>query len=133
MRARLRAFGSNRGGPTTAAARAARVGLTPGSVSRMIDRLDAAGCVRRRPDPDDRRKVLIEPTPEGLKRVADYYAGLTDRTHDVLATFDEDRLRSLPTFVEAARDDAVAEVGRVRSDVRPRRDAGRPSHPGSGE
>ncbi|MCO6003896.1 MarR family winged helix-turn-helix transcriptional regulator [Actinoallomurus purpureus] len=102
-------------------------------MSRMIDRLDAAGCVRRRPDPDDRRKVLIEPTPEGLKRVADYYAGLTDRTHDVLATFDEDRLRSLPTFVEAARDDAVAEVGRVRSDVRPRRDAGRPSHPGSGE
>ncbi|GAB3975068.1 MarR family transcriptional regulator [Actinoallomurus acanthiterrae] len=108
----------NRGGPTTAAVLAERVGLTPGSVSRMIDRLDAAGCVRRSPDPRDRRKVLIEPTPEGLKRIADYYAGLTDRTHEMLATFDDAQLQSLLTFVEAGRESARAEVARLRADTR---------------
>ncbi|MER7333970.1 MarR family transcriptional regulator [Micromonospora sp. NPDC000119] len=50
-----------RGGPAAASAPVQRVGLTPGTLSRMIDRLDAAGCMKRTPDPADRR-ILIEPT-----------------------------------------------------------------------
>jgi DNA-binding MarR family transcriptional regulator len=45
---------------------AGRIGLTPGSVSRMIDRLADAGCVRRVPDPHDRQRNLVEPTEAGL-------------------------------------------------------------------
>lgn len=51
-----------RGGPAAASAPVQRVGLTPGSPSRMIDRLDAAGCMKRAPDPADCHCVLIEPT-----------------------------------------------------------------------
>src|SRR5579859_6135766 len=46
-------------GPSTAGELAGRVGLTPGAASRMIDRLEVAGCVRRTPDPDDRRRLVI--------------------------------------------------------------------------
>jgi DNA-binding MarR family transcriptional regulator len=102
-------------GPTTASVLAGRVGLTPGSVSRMIDRLAAAGCVKRTPDPDDRRRVLIEPTTEGLDRINAYYAGLTVRTREDLNAFDEDQLRTLLSFVEVARRNATEEVNQFRS------------------
>jgi DNA-binding MarR family transcriptional regulator len=49
-------------GPATAAELAVRVGLTPGSVSRMIDRLDAAGCVVRTDDPEDGGACSSRPT-----------------------------------------------------------------------
>ncbi|WP_414719084.1 MarR family winged helix-turn-helix transcriptional regulator [Streptomyces sp.] len=39
----------------------ARTGLTTGPTTRLIDRLERAGYVRRAPDPDDRRKVIVEP------------------------------------------------------------------------
>lgn len=70
----------NQHGPNTATGLAAHVGLTSGSVSRMIDRLTTAGCVVRVPDPGDRRRVLIEPTAEGLARVRARLRELTYRT-----------------------------------------------------
>lgn len=39
----------------------ARTGLTTGPTTRLIDRLERAGYVRRVPSPDDRRKVIVEP------------------------------------------------------------------------
>ena len=104
-----------RDGLTTAGALAERVGLTPGSASRMIDRLAAAGCVRRVPDPLSRRRILIEPTDRGLDRINDYYAGLTARTREDLATFDDDELRTLLRFIEVFRLSATAEVRQLRS------------------
>ncbi|MER7006095.1 MarR family transcriptional regulator [Dactylosporangium sp. NPDC000555] len=110
-----------RGGPTTASALVERVGLTPGSVSRMIDRLEAAGCIKRVPDRADRRRTLIEPTAEGLNRVSAYYAGLTARTRDDLTVLDDGQLRALLRFIAAAGHSAAAEVDRLRSDERGRK------------
>jgi DNA-binding MarR family transcriptional regulator len=48
-------------GPQTAGHLADRLGLTRGgAVTTMIDRLQAAGYVRRRRDETDRRRVLVE-------------------------------------------------------------------------
>ena len=104
----------NQQGPATAAELARRVGLTPGSVSRMIDRLDAAGCIKRTGDPGDRRRVLIEPTSDGLARIAAYYAGLTARAHDDLAVFRPDELSALLRFVERSQHSATEELARLR-------------------
>ncbi|MFG2004160.1 MarR family winged helix-turn-helix transcriptional regulator [Spirillospora sp. NPDC048911] len=38
-----------------------RTGLTTGPTTRLIDRLEKAGYVRRVPSADDRRKVIVEP------------------------------------------------------------------------
>ena len=40
--------------------------VTPGSMSVRIDRLESLGLVRREPDPDDGRGVLVALTPSGL-------------------------------------------------------------------
>jgi DNA-binding MarR family transcriptional regulator len=39
--------------------------LSSGAMTNRLDRLEAAGLVRRLPDPDDRRGTLVEPTEEG--------------------------------------------------------------------
>ena len=50
-----------RKGPATAGELAGRTGLTSGAVTAMIDRLEAAGMVRRERDPADRRRVVVAP------------------------------------------------------------------------
>jgi DNA-binding MarR family transcriptional regulator len=86
LRAQLHRFGLERGRLTTAIARRAgvpesdlaalehlelagplspkelaeRLLLTPGSVTALLDRLERAGWVRRRPHPESRRSLLVE-------------------------------------------------------------------------
>ena len=41
--------------------------LSSGAMTNRLDRLEARGLVRRRPDPDDRRGVQVELSPEGRR------------------------------------------------------------------
>ncbi|HKS45464.1 MAG TPA: MarR family transcriptional regulator [Amycolatopsis sp.] len=47
-------------GPLTPKDLVKHSGLAPASVTALIDRLERKGLVRRKPHPEDRRKVLIE-------------------------------------------------------------------------
>jgi DNA-binding MarR family transcriptional regulator len=59
--------------------------VTSGTMTNRIDRLAAAGLVRREPDPTDRRGVLVILTGPGLTRVDAALAGLLDRERALLA------------------------------------------------
>jgi DNA-binding MarR family transcriptional regulator len=56
------------GGAMTPGELGRRTGLTTGPTTRLIDRLEQAGYVRRASDPGDRRKVIVELVahPSGL-------------------------------------------------------------------
>ena len=41
--------------------------LSPTAMSRFVDRVEAAGCVRRAPDPEDRRALQVTLTNEGVE------------------------------------------------------------------
>ncbi|MCP2292966.1 MarR family winged helix-turn-helix transcriptional regulator [Nocardia amikacinitolerans] len=58
-------------GPMTPGELGARTGLTTGPTTRLIDRLEQAGYVRRIPVPGDRRKLTVElvDPPADLDRV----------------------------------------------------------------
>jgi DNA-binding MarR family transcriptional regulator len=43
--------------------------LSPAAMTNRLDRLEAAGLVERRPDPDDRRSVLVALTDAGFAAV----------------------------------------------------------------
>src|SRR5690349_9395313 len=45
---------------------AQHVEISSGAMTNRLDRLEASGLVRRVPDPNDRRGVLVELTPKGL-------------------------------------------------------------------
>ena len=61
--------GLARSGPVSAAELAADVGLDRSGVSRRASRLEAAGLVRREPDPADGRSVLLTLTDQGTQTV----------------------------------------------------------------
>lgn len=45
-----------------------RLGMRAASATALVDRLEAAGHVRRRPHDTDRRRLRVEVTPRGLAR-----------------------------------------------------------------
>ncbi len=49
---------------------AALLGVSPPSVSTMVDRLVERGLLTRRPSARDRRKVVIQVTPEAIEEIA---------------------------------------------------------------
>src|SRR6476659_8643638 len=51
-------------GAATAGRLSEVMGLTSGAVTRVIERLEQAGYVRRTTDPSDRRRVIVEVVPE---------------------------------------------------------------------
>src|SRR5215472_4866305 len=60
-------------GSATAGQLATMTGLTTGSVTTMIDRLEKAGFVRREADANDRRKVIVKPVMEKVAQFAPFY------------------------------------------------------------
>lgn len=54
-------------GPTTAGHLARESGFTTGAITGIVDRLEKAGLVRREPNPEDRRSVIIRPLNPGKR------------------------------------------------------------------
>jgi len=82
-------------GSATAGQLADRTGLTSGAVTRMIDRLERSGWVRRVHDPADRRRVIVEPVQQRLAEVQPLFAGMAAGWSAALDDYDERQLRLL--------------------------------------
>jgi DNA-binding MarR family transcriptional regulator len=91
-------------GPVRHRAVARRVGVQPSRVSKEVRILVDAGMVSERPDPDDRRAVLLEATDKGADAHARYLRGAEEALAEVLADWtDQDlhRLTDLTTRLAA--------------------------------
>ncbi|WP_285581268.1 MarR family winged helix-turn-helix transcriptional regulator [Actinoallomurus iriomotensis] len=99
----------DRAGTSTAGELGSRLGRTTGAVTHMIDRLEKAGYVRRRPDPRDRRRVLVEASAPGLERIASFYQGMDARSRGSLAAFSADQLTAIHTFLLEGYESATEE------------------------
>ncbi|GAA5072202.1 DNA-binding MarR family transcriptional regulator [Thermocatellispora tengchongensis] len=73
--------------------------VTSGTMTNRIDRLAAAGLVRRRPDPEDRRGVLVSLTDAGRTRVDAAFADLLRREHDLLAGLPPESRQTLASLL----------------------------------
>jgi DNA-binding MarR family transcriptional regulator len=60
-------------GPMTAGRLAERARLSPGAMTALLDRLEERGLARRVRDTEDRRRVLVQVTPELRERAAELY------------------------------------------------------------
>ncbi|MHC1559878.1 MarR family winged helix-turn-helix transcriptional regulator [Actinomycetospora sp. C-140] len=94
-----------RHGPATPGVLAGRLNLTTGSASRVVERLHAAGHVRRVADPADRRRVLVEPEPASIARIGAFYEPLNARLAALLTGADAPVLAQMGAFLAAAEDE----------------------------
>lgn len=60
-------------GPQPARAIATVTGLTPASITALLDRLEARGLLSRKPDADDRRKVMVHATRKAQTMIEEAY------------------------------------------------------------
>jgi len=59
--------------------------VTSGTMTNRVDRLAGRGLVERRPDPDDRRGVIVRLTAEGKATVDAAFEALVERERALLA------------------------------------------------
>jgi len=74
--------------------------LSSAGVTSRIDRLERRGLVRRLPDPDDRRGVIVELTDEGGRLVDEAVAAVAESDRQLLARLDADEIAQLQALLK---------------------------------
>jgi DNA-binding MarR family transcriptional regulator len=103
-------------GQMSAGELARATGLTTGAITGVVDRLERAGYAQRVPDPNDRRRVLIEPTQRAHDAAVDLFGPLAELVEPLLARYSDDDLRMLIEFHRLGREvqEQHAELLRAR-------------------
>lgn len=86
-------------GPLTPKAIAEYTGLTSGSVTSLIDRLERKGFVTRVRDAKDRRSVIVEPNLERMDAVMPYLDVLGQAATELLENYTDEQLRFICDFL----------------------------------
>ena len=86
-------------GTATAGRLSELMGLTTGAVTRVIDRLEQAGYVRRVSDAADRRRVIVELVPEKMIAIQEAMAGYDEKSATELGRYSEAELAVINDFL----------------------------------
>ena len=88
-------------GPLTPGRLSELSGLTTGTVTGVLDRLEATGFVRRERDESDRRKVIVKLNEERLwSAMAPLYAGQAESLAAVAGAYDAEQLEVIADFLD---------------------------------
>lgn len=100
------------GQPMTAGALGEALDLAPASVTGLVDRLVAVGHVRREPDPNDRRRVLLVVEPMAAQLGAQFFQPLADDLGALVQHYSEAELTVIRRFMLDATDAVLRHVAR---------------------
>jgi DNA-binding MarR family transcriptional regulator len=89
----LRCVNALESGPLSAGAIGERLGLTSGSVTALIGRLERAGFVVKTKDAQDGRQVQVSLQPEFYQHAADIYAQLGESLSEQFQELSADEIR----------------------------------------
>ena len=87
-------------GQATPSELARRTGLSSGATTALLDRLERAGLIARKPNPDDRRGSLVTPTPASVEKMAGWFASARKAQDDLLARHSADELAFIAEVFE---------------------------------
>ena len=79
---------------------ARHTGLTSGATTAMLDRLEKAGLLERRPNPDDRRGTLITPVKSGAEKAASWYESARKAQDELISSYSESELEIISDVFE---------------------------------
>lgn len=96
-----------RRGPRSAGKLGEKAGLSPTSVTRLVDRLEARGLVKRRRSSEDRRLVEVVLAPAGERMIGEIRVFKDTPVHQAVEAMSSDSKRrliaALRELVDAAR------------------------------
>ena len=79
---------------------ARHTGLTSGATTAMLDRLEKAGLIERRPNPDDRRGTLITPAKSGAEKAASWFESARKAQDELISSYSESELEIIADVFE---------------------------------
>ncbi len=79
---------------------ARQTGLTSGATTAMLDRLEKAGLIERRPNPNDRRGTLIVPEKSGTEKVASWFESARKAQDELISSYSESELEIVADVFE---------------------------------
>jgi DNA-binding MarR family transcriptional regulator len=74
-------------------------GLTSGSATAMLDRLEKAKLIKRKRNPNDRRGVLIEGNEKSTETIGPMVAGMQKVQNKLIASYSEKELEIIADFL----------------------------------
>ncbi|MFE4143547.1 MarR family winged helix-turn-helix transcriptional regulator [Peribacillus sp. YIM B13472] len=90
----------NETGQITAGELSKITGLSTGSVTALINRLERSGYVKRERDKLDGRRVMIAPIPERQEQIKSHYQSLSVATKKLCSAYNEQELILINKFIE---------------------------------
>ena len=87
-------------GTATPTELAKHTGLTSGATTAMLDRLEKAGLIERRPNPNDRRGTLIAPEKSSNAKMAGWFASARKAQDALMSTYSESELEVIADVFE---------------------------------
>lgn len=98
--------------------------ITTGTTTTVLDTLERKGLVRRQADPDDRRRTLVDVTPEAQDVLDRLLPEVQQAARGVLGGFSDERLQALLDTLADVRA-AIAAAPKDLPPPVPRRTPGR--------
>lgn len=74
--------------------------LTSGATTAMLDRLEDAGLIERKPNPNDRRGTLITPAKSANEKVASWFQPARNALDDLISNYSAEELETISTVFE---------------------------------
>jgi DNA-binding MarR family transcriptional regulator len=103
-------------GVATPSELARQTGLTSGAATAMLDRLEKADLIERRPNPDDRRGTLITPAPSAAAKVASWFESARNAQEELISSYAESELEIISDVFERFTNLWDQEREKLRSD-----------------
>jgi DNA-binding MarR family transcriptional regulator len=79
---------------------AQKLGVTTGTLTVMIDRLEQNGLISRKPNEDDRRSIVVVLTKKGQKYFEEHHKLHLELTQEITSSLTKDEAKQLYTFME---------------------------------
>jgi DNA-binding MarR family transcriptional regulator len=87
-------------GPTSVKSLVADLGLPRSTMTAIVDRLEARGLVKRLPNPQDRRSVILESTPSASEALLRYRDGMQSFVQHLGAVLDQNEQKQFIHLVQ---------------------------------
>lgn len=79
---------------------ARHTGLTSGATTAMLDRLERAQLIERRPNPSDRRGTLIVPAESAAEKAASWFASARQAQDELISSYSDSELEIISDVFE---------------------------------
>jgi len=85
-------------------------GLTTGSTTAMLDRLEKGDLIRRRPNPNDRRGIVVEVNERSREAIGPMVAGAQKAQNKLLDSYSEEQLATVADFLRRFTENVIQQT-----------------------